>query len=213
MKRAAYADSDGYHYAPPKGNGLGIWGLDTLVSWGGGKIYDAIAGGGGDMDKAQRAITAGGAEPGPYTEGQLLTAIRSARFTEVAELRRLVLVKDWLRGIGIEQDDVLLSRAGIFLAHGGQDGKHGAAEQAVATQVSNMIGHAGAAVYPDPSYAPTVYPYDALREQATGWVDALQERYLTPQQEAAYRAGILPTQLPTWAPWAAGAAAILLLRR
>lgn len=169
----------------PRRNGLGVWGLDTLISWGSGKVVDAIRGE-SPSDKTTRALTPGAACPGGYTEELILQAIGDVGTGHplVSELRRLVTIKDWLQGVGIERDDVLLARAAAFLANGGQDCKPGATETQVANGVQALLTRAGASMYPTPTYATGAPAWqDALRTTASRTVDALQERYLTPEQE------------------------------
>lgn len=169
-------------------SGLGIFGLDRLIEWGGGKAIDAIAGGaeGGDV-KAQRALSSGGAQPGAYNERQLLDAIQNvgSHHPVVSSLRRKVTAKDWLQGVGIETNNAALARAAVFLAHGGQDGKQGATEAAVEEGVRIVLREAGASVLPTPQYVRMEPDYvDSVRRVAGGAVDALQDRFLSPRDSS-----------------------------
>lgn len=174
--------------------GLGQTWQDTAIQYGqqmaaeyaGERVRTMLTG--DDASKAQRALSPGAACAGPYSEAQLLSGIEklSSADSTVLELRRAVLVKDWLQGIGIETDNTKLARAAVFLAHGGKDCQAGATEARVADAVKAVIDRSGvgAATYNDPTYVQAdSFNWEPWKEQVRQTIDQITGRVLGPGEE------------------------------
>jgi hypothetical protein len=167
------ADEKGYHYPPPGSSRPALGIIDPASAYAayqsGRTIWDTVSGlfsGESGEEKARETLTAGAACPGPYDERQVLGAIQALGTSHpaVQELRRRVLIKDWLQNIGLESNDAAMARAAVHLAHGGSDCKHGNTEQLVADAVGAVMSQAGQLPYslpaPTTTRTATTSPYD-----------------------------------------------------
>ncbi len=133
------------------------------------KSVFSIFGKGGETlsEGAQRALTAGGARPGPFSEAEVQAALQRAPAMARQAVLTAVTEKSFLdpsRGAPFEWDPehAFLARAAVYLAHGGRDGQLGWSEQIVHDAVANLMTQAGIPAPPSGTGYQGVIPAAAL---------------------------------------------------
>lgn len=185
------ANEHGYDYGPPGSGGrLGFFpGFEAVVSWGAGKVADAIKGGGSAITYNASASDVANVLPQMDARERADLADAFARAN---------------RGQAIPWNDP----GAIALAiSGGTDGKVSSEEGKYLVAVWDGIRLRYG--LPAPAYVTPTVDWQAPLSDI---IDAAQDRYFTPLPQGPGAVASV-SRYPSWVPWAAGAALLLLLRR